>query len=234
MSMKKITIAAASLTFGAAAVANAGGYTPPVTEPVVAPIIVDEPVANWAGGYVGATLGYAFGGDDEVGISQGGSLLGNIGSVDVSGANAGVRAGYRWQRDNWVFGPELGWEITDIRDDTSGMIGSTEVEADAKVKNVLALRFKTGYIVQPDTMVYGIAGWGRADIDYELGGEDVSYDADGYILGMGVEKMINDKVSVTGEYEYANFGKESLEAAGYTTEATTQYHNLKIGMNYRF
>lgn len=234
MSMKNITILATSLTLGASVAAYAGGYTPPVAEPVIAPIVVDEPIANWAGGYVGGTLGYGFGGDDRVGVSQGGSLLGDIGDVEVSGANIGIRGGYRWQRDNWVFGPELGWEMTDIRDDTSGIINGTEVEADAKVKNVLALRFKTGYIVQPDTMVYGIAGWGRADIDYELAGEDVSYDADGYILGLGVEKMINDKVSVTGEYEYANFGKESLEAAGYTTEATTKYHNLKIGVNYRF
>ncbi|MTH76595.1 outer membrane protein [Paracoccus aestuariivivens] len=234
MSLKKITILATSLTIGAGVAANAGGYTPPVTEPIVAPVM-EAPVLNWEGGYVGGTLGYAFGGEDRVGVSNSaGRLLGDIGDLEISGANVGIRAGYRWQREKWVFGPELGFEMTDIRDDTNALVGGVDVNADTKVKNVLALRFKTGYEVQPGTLVYGIAGWARADIDYELASQDVSFDADGYILGLGVEKMMNDRMSVTGEYEYADFGKDTLEAGGYSTAATTKYHNLKIGVNYRF
>ncbi|MDT1064421.1 outer membrane beta-barrel protein [Paracoccus sp. CPCC 101403] len=234
MNVKHLTMMAASLALGAGA-ASAGGYTPPVAEPVIAPVAV-EPVANWAGGYAGVTLGYAFGGSDRVGITDVATetLLGDIGEMELDGVNGGVRAGYRWQRDNWVFGPELGYEIGDIKGDTSGVIGGTELGADAKVKNMLALRFKTGYVVRPDTMVYGIAGWGRADIDYEVAGEDVGYDTDGYIVGLGVEKQLTDRMSMTAEYEYANFGKERLEAAGYTTEATVDYSNIKLGLNFRF
>ncbi|MDS9467076.1 outer membrane beta-barrel protein [Paracoccus sp. MBLB3053] len=233
MSIKKITVMAASLTLGAGIAANAGGYTPPVVEPIIAPI--EEPVLDWAGGYAGATLGYGFGGKDRIGISDStDTLLGDIGELEMDGANAGIRAGYRWQRDKWVFGPELGWEITDIKGDTSGMIGGTEYGAESKVKNVLALRFKTGYAVRPDMLVYGIAGWARADVDYDIAGEDVGYDTDGYILGLGVEKKINERTSITGEYEYANFGKETLEFGEYSTKATVDYNNLKVGVNFSF
>ncbi|WP_245155587.1 outer membrane protein [Paracoccus ravus] len=236
--MKKITVMATSLTLGASAAAYAGGYTPPVTEPIIAPVI-EEPIADWSGGYFGGTLGYAFGGSDEVGISDStDTLLGNIGEVEVNGANIGLRVGYRWQRDKWTFGPELGYEFADIRDETSADIvvdgDSVNIGADAKVENILALRFKTGYIVRPDTMVYGIAGWARASVDYEIYDTDVSYDADGYIVGLGVERMINDRMSVTGEWEYADFGKETLEAEGLSTRATMDYHNFKIGVNYKF
>ncbi|HWL58328.1 MAG TPA: outer membrane beta-barrel protein [Paracoccus sp. (in: a-proteobacteria)] len=234
MNVKHLSIVATSLALGAGA-ATAGGYTPPVVEPVLAPV-VEEPIANWAGGYAGVTLGYAFGGKDRVGISDAetDTLLGNIGEMKGDGVNAGVRVGYRWQRDRWVFGPELAWEGGDVKGDTSGTIGGTELEAEAKLKSMYALRFKTGYIVQPNTMVYGIVGYGRADVDYKVAGQDVGFDTDGYIVGLGVERQFTDRVSLTAEYEYANFGKEELEAVGYTTQATIDYSNIKLGLNFRF
>ena len=44
----------------------------------------------------------------------------------------------------------------------------------------------------------------------------------------------SDKLSVSGEYEYANFGKETLNFDNLETEATPKYNNIKIGVNYRF
>lgn len=239
MSKLKFTALAASLTVLAGATAHAGGYTPPVAEPAVAPVLVEPaPSMNWQGGYIGATLGYAFGGDDVVGITDTTTTpetyVTDIGNLDGSGANFGIRAGYMWQNNNWVFGPELGFEITDIKGDTSGTINGIPADADTKIKNVLALRFKAGYTVQPDTLVYGIAGWARADIDYNVMGEDLGYDTDGYILGLGVEKRLNEQWSVTGEYEYADFGKDTLYGSVFSTEATPKYSNIKLGLNFRF
>ncbi len=235
MNTTRIAILATSLTLGAAA-AHAGGYVPPVIETAPAPVVLDAPVGSWQGGYAGLTLGYAFGGEDRVGLSDTATdtLLGDIGELKVKGANAGVRAGYRWQRDRWVFGPELGFEGGDIKGDTDGVIAGVPLEAEAQIKNVLALRLKTGYAVGPDMLVYGIAGVARADVDFTVGEIEENYKKTGYVVGLGVEKQLTEKWSVTGEYEYANFGKEDLEFDDTTTAATAKYNNVKLGVNFRF
>lgn len=238
MTAKNIAVLAASLAASVAVTANAGGYAPPVVETVPVAVITETPVTAWAGGYVGATLGYAFGGDDRVGLSDSadGSFLGDIGELKLKGANGGIRAGYRWQFDKWVVGPELGFEFGDIKGDTRGTIASVagDISAESKIKNVVALRLKTGYAVAPDMLVYGIAGIGYADIDYTVGGQTEGYKKSGYILGLGVEKQINERVSLTGEYEFADFGKKDLGYGSVDSEATPKYSNIKVGVNYRF
>lgn len=238
----RLTAPLAALTLSAVA-ANAGGYTPPVVETgVVAPVVETVPVGDWAGGYAGLTLGYAFGGDDKVGLHDEDGFAGDIGELKLKGANAGVRAGYRWQRNNWVFGPELGFEGGNIKDSFSGSDEDLSASFEGKIKNVLALRFKTGYTVRPDTLVYGIVGVARADVDYTLRATDGTFSGSlkenikrtGYILGLGVEKQINEKLSVTGEYEYANFGKEHIGFGDLTTAATPKYNNVKVGLNFKF
>lgn len=241
-----LAVSTAALTLGTVA-ANAGGYIPPVVETgVIAPITQVAPVGDWAGGYAGLTLGYAFGGDDEFGVRDltNGSIT-TPGKLELSGVNGGVHVGYRWQKDRWVFGPELGFEGGNVKDEFS----FTDVDGDtayakSKIKNVLALRMKTGYTVQPDLLVYGIAGVARADVEYRagatIGGETVSENMDfkktGYVVGFGAEKKINDKWSITGEYEYANFGKTGrIFGDGESkTEATPDFHNVKLGMNFKF
>ncbi|RDW13090.1 porin family protein [Paracoccus thiocyanatus] len=240
----------ASLSLGASLAANAGGFVAPVVDSgVVSPVIETAPVADWAGGYAGLTLGYAFGGDDRVGFHETatGDYLGDVGKLELSGVNAGVRVGYRWQRDRWVFGPELGFEGGNIDDTMSfeNTLGGT-TEVTSKIKNVLALRMKTGYVVQPDLLVYGVAGVARAKVEYNVAGTDgsggsMSEDSDfsktGYILGVGVEKKVTDRMSVTGEYEYASFGKSTrnyVADGGVSTQATPDYHNLKLGLNFKF
>ncbi|MDB6179732.1 porin family protein, partial [Paracoccus sp. Z330] len=53
--------------FASTGVAAAGGYSAPSeVVPVVAPVA--QPSFDWAGAYGGLSVGYAFGGDDRVGI----------------------------------------------------------------------------------------------------------------------------------------------------------------------
>lgn len=231
---------AAPLSIALGVSAHAGGFIAPVVEPAVSPIVETAP-GNWAGAYAGATLGYAFSGEDRVGLAQGDTgAVTNYDKLDLSGVNGGLRIGYRWQKDNWVFGPELGYEAGNIEDSFSNDGG---VSAKSKIKNVAALRFKTGYSVTPDTLVYGIVGVARAKVDYEVSGASVpgtaaiddSISRTGYILGLGAEKQLTERVSITGEYEYANFGKETLvDAGGIQTKATPKYNNVKLGVNFRF
>ena len=238
-------ITAASLTLGTALTATAGGYTPPVAEVgVVAPIV--ETASDWQGAYGGLTLGYAFSGEDEVGFTDSTGTAGDLGKLELNGVNGGLRVGYRWQRGNWVFGPELGYEAGNIEDSVSFGDDTVSTEVTSKVKNVLALRMKTGYAVRPDLLVYGIAGIARADIEYKVdvdtAGTSASQNRDfkenGFVVGLGVEKQLTERMSLTGEYEYAQFGKTdrtfTIDGESATTEATPKYHNVKVGLNFKF
>lgn len=240
--------------------ALAGGYIAPVAETVVvapaevAPTEIAS-VSDWAGGYAGGSIGYAFGADDEVGIDQyeedvlAGRVT-DLTDLKVKGLNAGVHAGYRWQRANWVFGPELTIEAGDISDEKSG---SGIVDGDfvtlgfeSKVNHILGLQMKTGYLVNPQTLVYGSAGYVRGDFDYILsatingegGSVTESYTADGYSLGLGFERKLRDNLSVFAEWQYRNFGKTDVTFADGTdailTRATPEHHNVKIGVNFSF
>lgn len=220
--------------------AQAAGYTVPLVEsPVIAP--VPAPVGDWQGAYVGATLGYAFGGDDKVALHLGEESTPNLGKLELSGVNAGIRAGYNWQRQNWVFGPELAFEGGNVKDDFRNTVDEELVQGDTKLKNAFALRFKTGYLVNPETLIYGIVGASRAKFDYSVTTPfseiniDDSFSRTGYIVGLGVERKLTERLSLTGEYEYANYGKEHLRnAIGVETPATPKFSNIKIGLNYRF
>lgn len=230
--MRILSLTAASLfAFGAAGAAQAGGYTAPAVEVApVAPVVVTAPVGDWQGGYAGGTLGYAFNGDDKIGLSspEGASL----GTAELSGANAGLRVGYRWQRDRWVFGPELSIDGGDIKDEFDyGEFGTFE----SKVNWVAALKLKAGYEVQPGTLLFGTLGVNKGDFTYNNSGTDIDYDATGYVVGIGAERMINDRVSLTGEYEYNNFGDTDVDlATDVRTVATPDFHNVKLGVNFKF
>lgn len=245
-------IFSASLLIGATlgGATFAGGYVAPVVEP--APIVV-APVetSDWAGGYVGGSLGYSFGSDDVIGMERynGANELtnkaNNLGQVDVKGVNFGLQAGYRWQRDNWVYGPEIAIDGGSVdATDTIDTFGE-ENELESVVNYTASLRFKTGYVVNPETLVYGTLGIVYGDFDYSLsptnGGtaQTVNYDDTGWSVGLGAERKINEKWSVFGEWEFRQFGKTTIDfgrgGAGIDqTQATPEHHNIKLGVNYRF
>lgn len=227
MRLKNFLTGCAVVAMGGAA--NAGGYVEPiveVTETVVAPIVTD-----WAGAYVGGSIGYAFGADDEIGLNESSAL----GQVDLDGFNAGLHVGYRWQRDSWVFGPELWLEGGKIDATDSVSFGEGTSEVTSEVNHILGLQFKTGYVVNPQTLVYGTAGFVRGDFDYTLDDDTQGYTANGYSLGLGAERKLRDNLSVFAEWQYRSFGRTDINFDGeVATRATPEHHNLKLGVNFRF
>ncbi|SNS74068.1 outer membrane protein [Tropicimonas sediminicola] len=133
-----------------------------------------------------------------------GELTDNLEGDDVIG---GVRAGYDWDLGNWVVG--LGAEAN---------FGKIETDA-GDLDSLSTLRVRGGYDFGR-TMVYGVTGASYA------ASEDLN-DSWGYFGGIGVETMVTDSVSLSGEIaahrfdDYQDFGR---------VDATT----ATIGVNYRF
>lgn len=240
------TISKARLMAGAAALtvlapaAYAGGYVAPIVPaPIIAPEVQTAPA--WAGAYAGLGLGYAFGADDQVGISDPADvLISSPDDLDIKGITYGLHLGYRWQTEmggrQVVFGPELAYETgnADASFDTDGVAASTEMD------NFIALRMKTGVLnAAGNTLFYGIAGVGRGEFNYAVEGDGMSYDGsykdNAWILGLGAERKVSDRMSVFGEWEFRGFDKNTLvDAGGYMTEATPEHHHVKLGVNFSF
>ncbi|MDP5306532.1 outer membrane protein [Paracoccus spongiarum] len=241
-----VAIAGASmLTAGASA---AGGYVAPVaTPPIVGPVVAVEPASSWAGAYGGVALGYSFGGDDEVGLDffDGGVLdsrATGLADLDIGGVTGSLHGGYRWQRGSWVYGPELSLEGGSVDDSADFSEGGVSGTISNSVNYIAALTLKTGYLVNPQTMVYGTAGWNYGDFTYELEGPSGSgsddYTANGYVLGLGVERQVSERMSVFAEYQYRDFGSTDATFAdgadSVVTVATPKHQNVKLGVNFRF
>lgn len=237
-----------ALVLGASA-ALAGGVVSPVAD--VEPVTV-TPVARiasaWSGVYVGGSLGYSFWGDDTIGLDlvSNGDLIGrgtDLGDADFEGVTAGAHVGYRWQRGTWVFGPELGIEggSVDGGEDVSafGLDGTIE----SKVNYIVSLVMKTGYEMTPGTLIYGTIGVAHGDFDY-IGtvaddSQSVGYSGTGYAIGLGIERKMNERMSVFAEYQYRDFGREDLSfvldsGENVETLATPTHSNVKLGVNFTF
>lgn len=235
-SVRSALIGATIATLAAMPV-SAGGLAPATIEPeVAAPAIVPVPSysTRFAGGYVGGGLGYAFRGDDKVGIIGPAGTV-TAGDMRLKGALAEVHAGYRWQPGVIVWGLELGAEGGNVEADASGFGQNSDTE----LKYAVTLRSSLGYTLNDDTLLYGFAGVSRAKFDYSISGVPMNLDQrvsrTGYVVGLGVERALSEKWSLRGEYQYSNYGKERLtDAAGFQTNVTPKYHSVRVGVNYSF
>ena len=220
--------------------ALAGGFIPPVAEPPVVVPVVEEVSMAWNGAYVGGALGYACCGDDRVGInSPGAGNIFEVGTLKNAGPNLGLQLGYRWQKEKMVYGGELGLMVGNIKDSVAenGFVSET------KLRNAISAKAHVGQLVQPDLLIFGNAGVVLGSFDYKTSGTrgsvsgmiDASFTRPGWTVGAGVERRLNEKLSVKGEVEYMNFGKEVLgDETTLSTRATQKFINFKIGANYRF
>ncbi|WP_128253901.1 outer membrane protein [Falsirhodobacter deserti] len=234
--MNRIAAAGFGLVALAATPVLAGGPVVPTPEPVVAsPAVVVPAAPSFQGGYVGGGLGYAFAGDDRVGAIP---VTRDAGTLEISGAVGNVHTGYRWQQpgSRIVYGVEAMATLADVGDDAdeAGFRSANDLKWTA------TLRGNLGYVVQPDMLLYGFAGYSVGRSEYwVVGNGDVLHeerDLDGYVVGLGLEKLLNNNWSVRGEYEYANYGSETTtsNAGTFTTEETPEFHTLRVGLNYRF
>lgn len=239
-----------SILTGAAGTVAAGGYVAPVVEPtpIIAASVETSQSSDWAGAYVGGSLGYAFGGDDVIGLERrnaAGDRLqrgNNLGKVDIKGPTAGLHLGYRWQKDNWVFGPELGIEGGSV--DATDRVSAIGVygEVTSELNYLVALRMNTGYAVNPQTLLYGTLGVVHGDFDYTLSrpgsSQTENYSDTGLTVGLGVERKINERLSAFAEWEFRQFGKTEITHADggnqLVTKATPEHHHIRVGVNFRF
>lgn len=247
--MKMISIAAAMVAVSTIT-ANAGSLTQPAADPVIAAPAPVKNAASWAGGYVGASLGYGWG-DSKFTDIDGYNATDETFSFDPDGWFGGAQAGYNWQNQNLVYGIEGDLGYLNI----AGSASQPSSPADDTVGSIsggayAGLSGRLGY-AQNNTLFYLKAGGVYSDGKRKIndpcntgscggglisGSKTVGF---GYQVGAGIEQALNDNWSVKAEYLYFDFGKETIRGrapggSDFNYKANLSASTVKLGVNYRF
>jgi opacity protein-like surface antigen/outer membrane receptor protein involved in Fe transport len=194
------------------------------------------PAYQWTGPYVGANFGGAFGYEDvttPIGIS----------ATDATGVLGGFQLGYNYQFAPWLIGIEAEFDWTSAQGkanfvDPSGT-ASLSVTSDHNWYGTLSGRL--GYVTGP-LMLYGKAGAAWMNADYRLevnsgidGATLTNTTRTGWNVGAGLEYMLGSRWSAKLEYDYLDFGSNTLgfvNPFGNSATVKTAVNEVKAGVNY--
>ncbi|MGJ4888373.1 outer membrane protein [Bradyrhizobium sp. HKCCYLR20261] len=244
--------------------------------PVKAPPVVAAP--SWTGVYAGVSVGARWADNDwrtsDIAPNFAGVFVptaGTSGAMDSVAARFGGYLGVNWQfAPSWVAGVEgdFGWadnnKTANALPGTAGLFfGAPLVGLPAgSVKDTWdgSLRARLGYLVAPDTLIYGSGGvaWQRVELSasctvvpgnaFCLGiphNDTFASTRVGWTVGGGVEHMIGGHWVVRADYRYADFGTwtQPVFVAGgvgvgfddrFTAHVTTRTHTATVGLAYKF
>jgi len=176
------------------------------------PYTVNQPLNaySWAGPYLGANLGYAWGSVDN-------------NQTKPSGFSGGAQAGYNWQTGPWVFGVEGDIEAT----------GATDTFAPWKFSNPWfgTLRGRAGYALS-NILFYGTGGLAFGDLRGETFGLSESHTNAGWTAGVGAEFGFAQNWSAKVEYLYVDLANSNFTITGASNGY--RFGLVRAGVNYHF
>lgn len=197
---------------------------------------------DWTGGYVGAFIGGQSDPDDNDSILFDTNLDGQFGDTvntaagvnafspgfcdgvaqdrtpgagcadNSGGADFGLRAGYDWDMDGFVWGVLGEYSMNDQRDAVSAFSTTpARYTMLRKIDDVLAIRLRGGFaLAGGDGLFYATAGYAQANVEnyfftsntansFSTNGDT---DADGWQAGLGYEHRFGDNFTLGLEYLY--------------------------------
>lgn len=167
---------------------------------------------SWQGPYVGANIGYQFGG-----VSNN--------RTDPSGVVGGVQAGYNVQHGQFVFSGETDIQVSDA-DDTF---------AAWKFSNPWfgTLRARAGFAMS-NVLFYGTLGlaYGTLKLENTITGVIESRTNAGWAGGVGLEVALAGNWTARAEYLYVDLTDNNYVLTG--TSHGIGSNMLRFGVNYRF
>lgn len=197
---------------------------------------------SWTGLYMGANIGYGWGGGDSVGVTDGAGFQGSAGTLATDGAFGGAQFGYNYQAGRIVLGVEADIQASDLNDQLTGVTsGGYGVTASSDINAFGTVRGRLGYAMGP-ALLYATGGWAWADVDYKFAASNginavALTDSDfktGYTLGAGLEYAIAPGWTTKIEYQYIDLGKYNLSAGGISTNENFDFHTVRMGLNHKF
>lgn len=187
------------------------------------------PAFTWTGAYVGALLGFGFGGFNGSGATYFGS--------SPNGGLIGIAAGYNYQSGNLLAGVEADYAWSHISDETTAFPG---VYASGTVQGLFTLRGRFGYAMDR-LLPYLTVGYAGGNVRGTLSNipasavADQTFYANGFTLGAGVEYAITPHISAKAEYLYVDLGSNTyFNNTPNVSSVGANLNLLRAGVNYKF
>jgi outer membrane immunogenic protein len=177
-----------------------------------APYTVNQPLNaySWAGPYLGANLGYAWGSVDN-----------NL--TKPSGVVGGLQAGYNWQSGPWVFGVEGDIQAT----------GAEDTFAPWKFANPWfgTVRGRVGYALN-NVLLYATGGLAFGELTATTFGMSESQTNAGWTAGVGAEMGFAPNWSAKVEYLFVDLADSNFVITGASNGF--RFGVVRAGVNYHF
>jgi outer membrane immunogenic protein len=206
--MFKTTLALALLSASVASAADlASSYSPPASNDSFV-----NTSNNWTGAYVGAHAGTA---SRHLDPFDGGK-----------GFDGGLQGGYNADVGGVVVGGEADLSY----------LGDADVRVNGgniKERHRLGLKAKAG-VPMGQTLIYGTTGLAMTNYRDANGVTGPDGWKPGYIVGVGVEQKLNEKLSAKMEYNYTGTSDVHSFANGVSSERDVHDHTITAGLNYKF
>lgn len=172
-------------------------------------------------------------------------------SARGSGWVAGAQAGYNWQQGSWVYGLETDLSGTGLESSMDGGISGPSpcigdfANTSASVPWYGTLRGRAGWTADK-ALFYGTGGlsYGKIDLssNYSALGFTVNSQTSsvraGWVIGAGIDYMLQPNVILNLGYQYVDLGTVSLVGTAgpltQTARAHAAFHVLTVGLSWRF
>ncbi|MDZ4843563.1 MAG: outer membrane beta-barrel protein [Hyphomicrobium aestuarii] len=170
--------------------------------------------------------------------------------IGAEGAFGTVGVGLDYQLgSNWVIGAFADYDFSDIETTINLSVpplGGLNASGDIKLNDVWTIGGRLGYLTSPNTLVYGLIGYSRANFDdltLTVSGPVAASATvgipsfDGWSAGFGMETLLGHNLSLKGEYRYSEFDRESLSTGLETlidTRLEPSMHTGRLSVNYKF
>lgn len=188
--------------------------------------------SSWTGLYVGGNVG-------------GGAMVSNIevplllglgfNGIGGEGFVGGVTVGYDYQiSDNFVVGIQGDYGVANLETELNipGFL-----TASVGPNHVYSFSARAGWLASPDTLLYVIGGYSRAELEasVSIGGfsGSVQQDYKGYHVGGGLETMLTENLSARVEYRFTEYESEDWGTGGFLNIEPSS-HVGTIGLSWKF
>lgn len=231
---------------------------------------------NWTGGFAGIDFGVGFdmgdtgeleyrrvdGSNNSAAINT--AFGQNFDGEFEEGETLGLRAGYNFQSNHLVYGVVGDISYANISEEQRAFSATPATYIERRKLDTLAtLRGRLGYASDLPILPYITAGLAYGDVKYSWEGNSRAFRGDngkdgsgfGYVVGLGTDFMVNDKMTVGVELLHYDLGDSGYKArfsgemggalaafgnaasGGTIQEGSEEYfafQTLKVNVNWKF
>ena len=146
----------------------------------------------------------------------------------------------RAKGDGFAYGGQLGYDLNlgggviGLETSLTGRTGTNRFPTfDLETGRTINVTARAGVLVMPDALLYARGGYSNARFSI-TNPTGASENRDGYTVGAGFEKMLSRNVSARVEYNYSDYGNDTLPSIGGGSTLKYRRHAVMTGVNFRF